>query len=221
MKETFNHRIVLHRNLPYPPEPPFVCILSNRQPLSPSQIFAKMAFSLNYQALMSKALMSEAPFFRSKAQPSYIEKYDQILSISQYAINQQLQHLYNTPLPTCGLPPPNSGPQPPKEYLISHTLHMSNPKNTMSGKIVGNIACPTISWDHVRATDSRTVKMTLLFLPGSNYRCYSLDGTTDPPVMKEEYIDIEGYKFSFEASLGKKNIQHIQDREFHTSRILY
>jgi hypothetical protein len=156
----------------------------------------------------------ERPFFHSLEEPSYIEKYDQILSISQDAINRQLLHLYNTPVPMKGLPPPTSGPQPLREYLISRTLNMSIPENSSSGKIAGKIACPTVSWDNLKASDNRTVRMTIKFLAGSTFRYYVVDLAKDPPSVKEENFDIVDYTFSFEASLGQKDIRHIQESEF-------
>ena len=151
-------------------------------------------------------------------EPDYISKFNMVLSVSQAAINRQLKHLYDTPAPNQPLPPPK-GPNPPTKYLIDHKLDISI--EVVDGELSGFIEAPQVSWSDFRGSAAKDSKVKMLFKFQENQ---GGDRENDSTFSwseivkingKKELVDhdavINGYTMSFEASIGRADIQQIEE----------
>ena len=141
-------------------------------------------------------------------------------------MNRQLKHLYDTPVPGQPFPAPPPRPQPPKKFLIDHTLIMA-PSKSLS-KLVANIGPPKVSWDKLSPTANpgRTIKLTFPLIAGSKFINWvqkpstdnedNNDGSdegADPPQFTQVVTPVSGYSMSFEASIGRADIQDVEERK--------
>ena len=162
--------------------------------------------------------------------PGYLSQFDMVLSISQDAMNRQLRHLYDTPLPGQPLSNPTITKRtlssshslkktPETEYLISHTLDIETPDGL--SELSAKIGSPKVSWDNlsIAASPGRTIKMTFPFLEGSTIKKWKVDENAKkrekhgPPQLKEVSTSVKGYSMSFEASIGRSDIKKVEEGE--------
>ena len=151
-------------------------------------------------------------------EPDYISKFNIVLSISQAAINRQLKHLYDTPSPDQPLPPPK-GPKPPTKYLLDHKLDINI--EVVDGELSGFIEVPQVSWSEFHGSAAKDSKVKMLFKfqenPGGDPKNDSTFTWSEIVKVngKKELVDhdtiINGYTMSFEASIGREDIQQIEE----------
>jgi hypothetical protein len=155
------------------------------------------------------------------AAPGSIADYDIVLSISEAAINRQLQILYNTPISddsSDDLPPPtevaNGAPAAPSKYLINHDLeiHLKDEDGNldMEAGITAHIDPPTVTFNSFGKTnDFRTGRISFKFkkdgssaAPDSFYKYWSGHG----PTSKLKSFNLNGYTMSWLVKFGQHNI---------------
>jgi hypothetical protein len=151
--------------------------------------------------------------------PGTIAEFDIVLSVSEEAINKQLNLLYIKEIKSDDLPVPtkvkNAAPAAPAKYLINHDLeiHLEDEDGEldMEAGISGHIKCPKISFTDVPApNDFRTARMSFTFeqvkdatKPDSTYSRW-VKG-------KPKRTPINGWTMSWLVKLGRKDIQNVME----------
>lgn len=151
--------------------------------------------------------------------PGTIAEFDIILSISEEAINRQLNLLYDKKIEIDDLPVPteveNAAPAAPAQYLINHDLeiHLKDEDGEldMTAGISGHIKCPKISFTDVPApNDFRTARMSFTFervegieKPDSTYTRWVKGKPKSTP--------INGWTMSWLVKLGRNDIQNVME----------
>ena len=154
------------------------------------------------------------------AAPGYISKFNMVLSISEAALNRQLKHLYDTPAPKQPMPPPPPAPKPQTEYLIKHNLDIE--VDVVDGELHGFIEPPKVSWADFHGSAAKDSKVKMMFKFQNNLDGKpKKDGTfTWSEIVKDKngkksVLDhdtiINRYTMTFEASIGRADIQHIEE----------
>ncbi|TKX20950.1 hypothetical protein C1H76_6801 [Elsinoe australis] len=159
-----------------------------------------------------------------------LKGFDLVLSITEPAINNQLELLYNTPIKPVPLPQPGTT-QPTPDYLINHALELhppmmekdmltykKNPDGTVKyskGGVVGWIAAPSIKLNPRKSLSST---VTLKFIqnpdPKNGLNLDSVYRRWVAPEEEEGYwaeTNISGWSFSWDADLSSKEIQTMQE----------
>lgn len=134
-----------------------------------------------------------------------LSQYDLVLSISEKTINSQWLHLYRTSV----------GDATDKKFLIPHELEIVDPDEP-STYIKGVVHSPTVSFSDISsgAIPHRTVRMNFKFTDKKDKSFFATSVVhTDPKTHKQSIVevkeDIKGWTFSFEAGVGRKDIQKI------------
>lgn len=173
--------------------------------------------------------------------PYTLNEFDIVLSISEAAINAQFLHLFLTPLSVLDAngnpidaPPPQPG-DPEPEYLISHRLSLKMHSKGRDG-LFGWIECPRVDFVNLSpsADRKRTVKVSFKFLdnkpgfegdedrglpaydPKYDSSCKVWDNSTLDDDGRPSLVSspLNGCTVSFEANLGKANIQQIMEKRY-------
>jgi hypothetical protein len=159
------------------------------------------------------------------AEPGSIADYDIVLSISEEAINRQLQLLYNKPVGgSADLPPPiptpNSAAAPPpqSEYLINHELviHLKDDDGNVDEKsgIKGHVECPTVKFTNVgTGSGSPSARISYKFksdpsagdAADSVFNYWSGFG----PSAKLKSLNINGFTMFWQANLQRADIMDV------------
>ncbi|KAI1178510.1 hypothetical protein F4777DRAFT_537969 [Nemania sp. FL0916] len=159
--------------------------------------------------------------------PSHeVPGYDILVSLSQKKLQEQLQRLYDTPLPSISHPPPGTTQNvvQPDQYLISHRLRLLLPRTSKKNPtkqfsdteregLLGYILCPEISLVDGKY---RTVKLKFTFTAAPEGTIiegtYKKDSVLQQLEDGETYdIPINGWTFSFEADLSTSKPMNIMN----------
>lgn len=164
-----------------------------------------------------------------------LQEFDIVFSVSEAALNDQFLVLYRTPVQIPHAPdplPPAPGeadaPKPDVDHLISHKLAFEVEQGLA---ISGYIECPRVDMVNLSrdADKTRTVRLRFKFLdnaPGSLgnhdygipaydqkydsiFTWYVTEAKNAAPT-KKKALSLNGYTFSFEACLTRKDIKSMQ-----------
>jgi hypothetical protein len=152
--------------------------------------------------------------------------YDAILSISEEAINRQLQLLYDKKIEVSDdLPPPtqtpvaNGAPAAPSHYLINHELeiHLFDDQGILDEEegLSGHIECPKISFTDVNLPNNfRTGKISFKFKkdpasanPNSVFNYWSGRGRS--ATIKS--VPLNEYTMSWEVNFGRFDVHNVME----------
>ncbi|ORX91991.1 hypothetical protein K493DRAFT_409035 [Basidiobolus meristosporus CBS 931.73] len=159
--------------------------------------------------------------------PGTLAGYDIVLSVSEEAVNAQLQKLYDTPITRGPLPLPTKmkgyAPLPQTQYLINHDFSLH--ELTKSGAprkdgIEAHIACPKVRFrappESTGAVCHRSAYLELIFRrdesapegkKDSVFTFWNTDGDDGPFLDKQVIND---YTVTWQVNLGRKHISDVQ-----------
>ncbi|KAG8708319.1 hypothetical protein FRC08_018965 [Ceratobasidium sp. 394] len=163
--------------------------------------------------------------------PGTLHEFDMVLSLTEASINAQFMALYKTPISNSNHD--NKATPGNSKYLIAHRFAVTKPESQVG--IDGYIECPRVDMNLGDSNKmKRTIRVVLSFLknePGTKANPVKGTPAYDPKYDSFfEYWDsdkddkklvkqrLNGWRFTFEAGLGKADIQQIEEshaRYFH------